>query len=87
MLWAAGQNRFLYADSTIGIHSASELNASTGASGETGSSFVITMAMARAYVALNVPMHLIGAMVVTPPTRMYWLTIADKLSMDAKLMQ
>jgi hypothetical protein len=85
MLWAAGKNRYLYADSTIGIHSASGLG-QNGQREESGPSMAVTLSMARIYLALNVPMHLIGAMVVTPPDAMYWLTPTDKASMLAKLM-
>jgi hypothetical protein len=85
MIWAAGTNRHVYADSSIGIHSAG-LTDNSGDSVETGMSLAMTMLMARAYVELKVPYHLIGAMVVHGPKQMYWLTETDKQWMSAKVM-
>jgi hypothetical protein len=86
MLWAAGRNRFLYADSQIGIHSASTLG-QNGLVEESEYSMKVTLLMARAYVYLNVPLQLIGAMVITPPTGVYWLTNDDLVAMNARVMQ
>src|SRR4051794_17694880 len=68
MPWAAGRNRYLYADSEIGIHSTGMRNALSGKLEEDESSLVKTMEMARVYRKLKVPSHLIGIMVVTPIT-------------------
>ena len=80
MLWAAGKNRYVYADSRIGIHSATAINNITGESRENPFSYTITMIMARAYLNLRVPVYLIGAMVITPPESTYWLNDYDKLT-------
>ena len=85
MLWAAGKNRYVHADSSIGIHATSVLGTS-GEMMENATSLIGTMVMARAYVLLNVPLQLIGAMVITPPSTMYWLTDADKAAMNAQVM-
>jgi hypothetical protein len=87
MLWAAGRNRYIHADSRIGIHSASTFNVATGESSETARSYFRTMEMARVYDLLKVPVYLIGQMVVTPPTSMYWLSDTDKQWMQARVLQ
>jgi hypothetical protein len=86
MMWAAGKNRHLYADSTVGIHSSGFHDASTGGAKETAVSFAMTMAMARIYGELKVPYHLIGAMVMHGPNDMYWLTATDYQWMNARVM-
>jgi hypothetical protein len=88
IVWAAGKNRYVYADSRIGIHSANSIvNLDTGQRGENGVSAWATMITARAYFLLGVPMYLIGTMVVTPPESMYYLTDADKQAMSAQWMR
>jgi hypothetical protein len=88
MLWAAGKNKYVYPDSMVGIHSASQKSAdNSNISQETQFSMVTTMLMARAYGMLNVPYYLIGVMVTTPSNDIYKLTPQDLANMHVQYMQ
>jgi hypothetical protein len=87
MLWAAGRNKYVYADSQIGIHSASYLNNQTGQTEENQFAMATTLGMARVYNALDVPVGLIGRMVITPPDNVYWLDNNDLAAMNVRVMQ
>jgi hypothetical protein len=87
MVWAAGKNRYLYEDSTLIIHSAGNILAATGEKYEDDGSAGTTLRMARAYLELNVPVYLIGMMVITPFNQGYELTTYDKAQMGAQVMR
>lgn len=86
MPWAAGRNRYLYADSRIGIHSASAYNSLNGRFEDTASSLAMTTAVARVYRDLKVPPHLISMMVTTQMPDMYFLKQTDLQLMNAQFM-
>jgi hypothetical protein len=71
LLFAASPRRLAATDALIGVHSASENGA------ETGASLAVTTLMARDARDLGVPPAIIGKMVETTPGRVAWLDPAD----------
>lgn len=84
IIWMSGRNRYVGENALVGIHSASSFDQASGLSKETMMSFVATMITARAYNLLNVPAYLIGTMVITPPSQMYYLNAFDLQQVSAQ---
>jgi hypothetical protein len=80
LLLAAAPRRFAAADALVGVHSASESGE------ETVESMAVTTAMARIAADFDVPAAILGKMVRTVPGRVEWLTHADLVSMDVKIL-
>jgi hypothetical protein len=70
----AGMKRIVSVESHIGVHSNSD--ATTHA--ETVSTEASTLEMARLYSKMRVPASIVGKMVATPASEVYWLTLEDK---------
>jgi hypothetical protein len=71
--FAAGRTRSTSKEGRLGVHGVSE-----GRLGETESAKSLAVDMARALARLNVPASIVGEMILTPPSRMRWLT-ADEM--------
>jgi ATP-dependent protease ClpP protease subunit len=78
--FAAGTQKFVSRTAQVGVHGASDKNGA-----ESVVSNAATISMARIVKDLGVPPHIIGKMVITPPSEMVWLNENELRSMGAEL--
>jgi len=77
--FSAGAQRIAHTGGRLGVHGVSERE------GETGRAKSMTVDMARVLASWHVPAEVIGQMVLTPPDRMRWLTVAELKRMGVQL--
>jgi hypothetical protein len=77
LIFAAGSERFANHSARIGVHGASDRNGR-----EAGDATVL---MSRALRELGVPPAILGKLVVTPPSEIFWLTLDDLRSMSVTM--
>lgn len=80
MAFAAGAEKYVSYQASVGVHGASDRNGQ-----ETESSNAATVAMAKVVKELGVPPAIIGRMVVTPPSQVVWLTPDELQAMGTKM--
>ena len=81
LVFAAGSTKFANYAAQIGVHGASDISGA-----ETVQSDAATVSMAKIAKKLGVPAPIIGRMVVTPPSEMVWLSLADLQSMGTTMI-
>ena len=81
IIFAAGNEKYAHFSASVGVHGASDASGN-----ETVSTGAATVSMARIAQRLGVPAGIIGKMVVTPPSRMVWLTPDDLRSMGTSML-